>query len=143
MKKQNMLGIILSLAVGIFCLAALTLKTFFPRIILPNLDGISVVILSLAALVIDWYVSKEHKRNCALLIVYSAIIFGAFPLLSGLCYPIEAVKYALLGAALFTAVTFLFDSIVDRLSTGPASRLAPIFGAFGMYLAFQCLMGIV
>jgi hypothetical protein len=30
----------------------------------------------------------------------------------------------------------------DRLSTGPAAKLAPILSALGLYLAAQCFMGI-
>lgn len=42
-----------------------------------------------------------------------------------------------------SVVTFLFTSVQDRLSTGPVCKLAPILSAVGLYLASQCLMGIL
>jgi len=39
-------------------------------------------------------------------------------------------------------MTWLFSSIQDRLSTGPAAKAAPVVSAFGLYLAIQGLMGM-
>ena len=38
--------------------------------------------------------------------------------------------------------TFVFTSIQDRLSSGPAAKLAPIMSAFGIWLAVQAFAGI-
>jgi hypothetical protein len=43
----------------------------------------------------------------------------------------------------FTLVTWLFSSMTDRLSTGPAAKAAPVFSALGLYLASQVLMGMI
>ena len=47
------------------------------------------------------------------------------------------------GCVLFSLLTWIFDSIMDRLSTGPKAVLAPVISAFGLYLAFQVFAGIV
>ncbi len=143
MKKQNNLGLLLALITGIALLAAVLLRTFLPRLILPNLDGGNVVLLSLAALTADFYLSKEKKHDYRLVPLYGALVFGLLPFAACFTAPLEALKLAVLGAVLFTAVSFLFDSISDRLSTGPAAKAAPIFSALGLYLAAQCLMGII
>jgi len=50
---------------------------------------------------------------------------------------------ALTGAVVFTATTWLFSSMTERLSTGPKARAAVLVGAFGIYLAGQCFAGII
>ncbi len=143
MKKQNNLGLLLALVAGLALLAAVLLRSFLPRFILPNLDGGNMVLLSLIALVADFYLSKEKKHDYRFLPLCGALVFGLLPLAACFTSPAEALKLAVLGAVIFTAVSFLFDSILDRLSTGPAAKAAPIFSALGLYLAAQCLMGII
>ena len=46
------------------------------------------------------------------------------------------------GAVIFTLCTFVFSSIQDRLSSGPAARLAPVMSALGIWLAVQAFAGI-
>ena len=49
---------------------------------------------------------------------------------------------SLTGAVIFTICTFVFTSVQDRLSSGPAARLAPIMSALGIWLAVQAFAGI-
>ena len=58
-------------------------------------------------------------------------------------FGMEAFKLAFVGAAVFTAVTWIFTSMTDRLSSGPAAKAAPIFSAVGIFLASQALMGMI
>ena len=37
---------------------------------------------------------------------------------------------------------WLYDSVTDRLSSGPVAKAAPTVSALGLYLAAQCLMGL-
>ena len=46
------------------------------------------------------------------------------------------------GGIIFTALTWLYGSVTDRLSSGPAAKAAPIVSALGIYLAAQCMMGL-
>ena len=55
----------------------------------------------------------------------------------------EALKLTISGGAIFTIMTWLFSSVQDRLSTGPAAKAAPVVSAFGLYLAIQALMGMI
>ena len=52
-------------------------------------------------------------------------------------------KLAILGGVVFTATTWLYTSLQDRLSTGPLAKLAPVFTALGPYLASQCFAGLI
>lgn len=142
MKKHDRLGILLAGVTGIALLAAVALRTFVPRLILPRFDGPTVILLSLAALVLDHYLGGS-RHDYRLIPLYAALIFGLFPFSACFLSPIDALWSALLGAVVFTVATFLFDSMTDRLASGPAAKAAPFISAFGLYLAAQCLMGIV
>ena len=85
--------------------------------------------------------------------VLDAVVFQMTDLLSAGRYDQALLKLqqllkmqqeplAILGAVVFTAVTWLFSSMMDRLSSGPAAKLAPVMSALGLYLAAQCFMGI-
>ncbi len=142
-KKHDLLGIFLAGVTGLALLIALFVRAFAPRVILPRLDGAALVLLCLAALLLDHYILGGSRRTYWLLPVYGALIFGLFPFAASFTAPLDALILALLGAAVFTAVTWLFDAMLDRLSTGPVAKLAPLVSALGLYLAAQCLMGIV
>ncbi len=143
MKKRDLLGIFLAGCVGISLLTAMILRTFLPRIILPRLDAIAVVTLCLAALVLDYYIAKQSRRVYWLIPIYGALIFGLFPYAASFTAPLDSLVLAALGAVIFTLVTFLFDSMTERLSSGPVARLAPPVSAIGLFLAAQCLAGII
>ena len=49
----------------------------------------------------------------------------------------------LVGGVVFTAATWLFTAMTDRLQSGPRAKLAPIIGALCIYLASQCFAGII
>ena len=55
----------------------------------------------------------------------------------------RAIELAVAGGVIFTVTTWLFSSVQDRLSSGPAAKAAPIMSAFGIYLAVQGLMGMI
>ena len=69
--------------------------------------------------------------------------FGLLPFAAGFAALENVWKLALVGGVVFTAVTFLFTSIQDRLSSGPIAKAAPVLSAFGLYLAAQCFAGII
>ncbi len=143
MKKRDLLGIFLAIVTGLALLCAILLRTFLPRIILPRLDAITLIALSLIALILDHYVTPGKREKFWKVPLYGALIFGLFPLAACLVVPLSALTLAVLGTVIFTVVTFLFDSMTERLSSGPVAKLAPAISAFGLFLAAQCLMGIV
>ncbi len=143
MKKRDLLGIFLAGITGSALLTAMLLRTFLPRIILPKLDIVSIITLCLAALLLDFYIAKGSRRDFRLIPIYGALIFGLFPYAAAMTAPIDSLILGVIGAISFTVLTFLFDSITDRLSSGPTAKLAPAVSAFGLFLASQCLMGIL
>lgn len=144
MKKNTYtLNTLLAMVLGATLLAAVLVRTFAPRIIIAELDIPNMVLISLVTLVLDHYLAPDAKRCYICIPVFSAITFGLLPFAACFVGAVEALKLAVSGGILFTATTWLFSSVQDRLSTGPAAKAAPIVSAFGLYLAIQALMGMI
>ena len=141
--KKYFLNTILAIVLGVLLLAAVLVRTFLPAIILPKINIPNLVLVSIVALLIDHYVVKEGKHCYYCVAGLSAASFGILPLAAGLVSGAEALKLALVGGVVFTLVTWMFSSMGDRLSTSPAGRLAPLLSGICLYLASQCMMGIV
>lgn len=143
MKKTTYtLNTLLAVILGSILLAAVLVRTFFPRIILPRLDVTNMVLLSLIVLLADHYLAPNADRCYICIPVFSAITFGLLPFAACFTGAGEALKLAVLGGIVFTATTWLFSSMTDRISTGPAAKAAPFVSALGLYLAAQCMMGM-
>ena len=123
-------------------LVCVLVRTFAPRIIMPKLDVVNMTLISLAALLLDHYLAPGAKRCYICIPVFSAITFGLLPFAACFVGGMEALKLGITGGIVFTATTWLFSAMMDRLSTGPAAKAAPFVSAFGLYLAIQALMGM-
>ena len=141
-NKTYTLNTVLTAVLTAVLAAMVVLRTFAPQIILPIFDIPTLTAISLAALVLDHYLAPNAKRCWICIPLFAALSFGILPWAAGMV----AVKYllglALTGAVVFTVCTFVFTSIQDRLSSGPAAKLAPIMSAFGIWLAVQAFAGI-
>ena len=63
MKKNHyFLNTALAIVLGAVLLIAVLVRTFVPAMILPELDIPNMVLVSLAALLLDHYVAKGAKR---------------------------------------------------------------------------------
>lgn len=143
MKKSYVLNTILAAVVLIALLAIMLVHTFLPNIVIPKVSIPNLVLLSLIALVLDHYIAKGAQRCYICIPVFAILTFGLLPFCAGYIPAAEIWKLAIGGGAVFTIVTFLFTSVQDRLSSGPAKKAAPIISALGLYLAAQCLTGIL
>ena len=141
-NKTYFLNTMLTCVVGVALFACVLVRTFAPIIILPELDIPNMVLLSLIALLLDHYLAPDAKRCYICIPAFSAIVFGLLPFAACFVGALEAVKLGIVGAVVFTITTWLYTSIQDRLSTGPAAKAAPVVSAIGLYLAVQCLMGM-
>ena len=141
-NKTYTLNTVLTAVLTAVLAVMVVLRTFAPQIILPVFDIPTLTAISLAALVLDHYLAKDAKRCYICIPLFAALSFGILPFAAGMV----AVKYilglAISGAVIFTICTFAFTSIQDRLSSGPAAKLAPIMSAFGIWLAVQAFAGI-
>lgn len=140
-KKTYTLNTLLAAVLGAALLVCVVVRTFWPRMILPVPDIPNMVLVSLAALLLDHYLAPGAKRCYICIPVFSSVTFGLLPFAACFVGAGEAVKLAVLGGVVFTAVTWIFSSMMDRLSSGSAAKLAPLMSALGLYLAAQCFMG--
>lgn len=141
-KKTYTLNTLLAAVLGAVLLVCVLVRTFWPRMILPVPDIPNLVLISLVTLLLDHYMAPGADRCYICIPVFSAVTFGLLPFAACFVGAGDAVKLAVLGCGVFTAVTWLFSSMTDRLSTGPVAKLAPVMSALGLYLAAQCFMGM-
>ena len=141
-KKTYTLNTLLAVVLGAALLVCVLVRTFLPNFIIPELDIPNMVLISLAALVLDHYLAPGAKRCYICIPVFSAITFGLLPFAACFVGGMEALKLGVYGGIVFTATTWVYSSIQDRLSSGPAAKAAPFMSAFGVYLAIQALMGM-
>ena len=141
-NKTYTLNTVLTAVLAAVLAVMVVLRAVSPQLILMEFDIVSITGISLIALVLDHYLAKGAKRCYICIPVFAALSFGILPFAAGMV----ALKYVLglaaSGAGIFTLCTFAFTSIQDRLSSGPAARLAPIMSAFGIWLAVQAFAGI-
>lgn len=142
-NKTYTLNTLLIAVLGAAALIAALVRAFAPIIIIPKLSVPNMAALSLLALLLDHYIAPGAKRCYICIPVFSVLTFGMLPWAAGFATPLEAVKLALVGGAVFTVTTWLFSSIQERLSSGPAAKEAPIMSAFGLWLALQALTGMI
>ncbi len=141
-ENKYFLNSALAVILGIACAAAVLVRTFAPAAVIPRLDLPNMVALSLAALLADRYVAPNAGRCYICIPLFAAASFGLLPFCAGFASGWEAAKLAVLGGIVFTAATWLYSAMMERLSTGPAAKLAPVFSALGLYLAAQCFAGL-
>lgn len=143
MKKTYVLNTILAVVVGIALAAIILVHTFLPNFVIPKVSIPNLTLLSLVALVLDHYIARGADRCYICIPVFAVITFGLLPFCAGYIPAAEIWKLAIGGGAVFTITTFLFTSVQDRLSSGPACKAAPVISALGLYFAAQCLTGIL
>lgn len=144
MRKNDLLNLILAAVVGLACLAALLCRVFLPAAVLPAVSLPAIAALVLLALVLESYLTREiPRRNWGLAALLAALTFGLLPFGAGMVAAGEAVRLAAVGAALFLALTFLFTQMRERMVSGRAGVLAPLVNGGVLFLACQCLMGVI
>lgn len=136
------LNTLLAVILGSALLIAVIVRAAAPIVIIPELNIPNMVMLSLAALLLEHYLFGEGKRCYICIPVFSALSFGLLPFAACFVTAAEAAKLAIFGGVVFTVTTWLFSSIRERISSGPACPYAPAVSAVGLYLAAQCFMGI-
>ena len=141
-NKTYMLNMLLVGVLSLALLAMILVRTLLPRIILPQANITNLVLISLLALVLEHYLVPGAKRCWICLPVFAALTWGLLPFAACFVGITDALWLALKGCVVFSALTWVFDSAMDRLSSGPAAKAAPVLTALGLYLAAQCLMGM-
>ena len=141
MKNKLSLSLILVVTLFVSLLTLVLIRIFAPVVILPKFDVSSIAIISLIALVINHYLNDEDVNLIS--IIFAVVAFGILPFASGFVTVVDALLLSLKGGLTFTALMFVFASIQDRLSINGKKWYAPLITAIMLFLAIQCLMGIM
>lgn len=142
-NKSFILHIALMLTLTVVLVVITLVHTFLPQCLIPKSTITNLALLSAAALLIDHYLAENADRNYLLTAIFAFLSFFLLPLFANFAPVWESVKIGLAGATVFTVFTFLFTASVDRLSTGPAARFAPILTGAFLVLAAQCFEGMI
>jgi hypothetical protein len=140
-KKNFVLNVLLAVVLGAGLLVGMVWKAFQPNVVLADLELPAIAALVLIALVIEYLWKGTQKRAWAVQIVLAAITFAVILFAAG--YAGAGIGLILCGTAMFTALTWLFDSVAERLDVTCDCKCAMIPTAFVMYLACQCFMGMI
>ena len=140
-KKNFVLNVLLAVVLGAGLLVGMVWKAFQPNVVLADLELPAIAALVLIALVIEYLWKGTQKRAWAVQIVLAAITFAVIPFAVG--YAGTGIGLILCGTVMFTALTWIFDSVAERLDVTCDCKCAMIPTAFVMYLACQCFMGMI
>ena len=140
--KKYTLSTVLTAVLAAVLAVMVVLRAFSPQLILMQFGIVEITGICLAALVLDHYLAPGAKRCYICIPIFAALSFAILPAAAGMVALKYALGLALTGCVIFTITTWVFTSIQDRLSSGPAARLAPIMSALGIWLAVQAFAGI-
>ena len=140
-KKNFVLNVLLAVVLGAGLLVGMVWRVFQPNVVLADLELPAIAALILIALVIEYLFKGTQKRAWAVQILLAAITFAVIPFAAG--YAGAGIRLILCGTAMFAALTFIFDSVAERVNVTCDCKCAMIPTAFVMYLACQCLMGMI
>ena len=143
MKQKNyLLSVVFTATLTLALLGGFLARLVYPLVILPQWNIPNLVALSAVALVIEHYLAPGAKRNYLLVFLFSALSCALLPWAAGWTLPAQLPLCGLSGGLVFTTTAWAYSSITDRLSTGPAAKVAPLLSVLGLYLAAQCFQGI-
>lgn len=143
MKNKYLLNTLLAVLVFAALAIMMLVRIFVPAAILPPINIPNIVLVSLAALLLDDLLIPNAPRCYICVAAFGTITFGVLTPAAGFADLGDFWVYGLTGGAVFTLTTWLFTSMAERLRSGACARPALFMGAVGIFLASQCFMGII
>lgn len=138
-KGVFFLNFLLTALVGLACLAGLLMRTFAPSVRVPEMNLSTVLLLSLAALMLEQYLAPGAARRWLPSVILAVLTFALLPGCAGTVAWSEAWKLGLVGGVVFGASAALYSGAARRSCGGACSKAAPAVWALLLYLAGQCL----
>ena len=142
-NKTCLLPVILAVVLFVALLTGMLVQIFLPAAILPAISIPNIVLLSLVALLLERWISKDSPRCYVCVVMFGVVAFGVLPLMAGFTCVHEFWKIGLVGGITFASTTCLCTSATKRLKTGPKAPAALLVTCLGIYLAAQCFAGIL
>ena len=141
-KHPYLLSFLLTGVVFALMLVMMLIRVWNPAGVLPRLDIPNIALISLVVLIAEHYLSPKAPRNYATIALLSFLTFALLPLMAGFACVHDFWKIGLSGCVVFTLLTWLFTSMVSRITSGAKAPAAPVVSALGLYLAIQGFAGI-
>ena len=142
-NNKFLLHMILAAVLFVALTIGLLVRVWLPAAIIPPLNIPNMVLLSLVALLVDYFLAKGAPRCYVCVVLFGVAAFAVLPLMAGFACIHDFWKYGVVGGITFAITTFLFTSAAQRLRTGPKAPAALVLTALGIYLAAQCFAGII
>ena len=142
-ETKYLLNALLAAVLGVILLSAVLLRTFVPWLVLPVLNIPMIAGISLIALLLEAYLYPGSKRCWICAAILSAVTFFLLPLAAKSATLPEAAILALVGAVVFTALTWLFTFATERMTSSGVGKAAPAMTALCLFLACQCFAGMI
>lgn len=133
---------LLTVEMGLVCLAVVLIRTFSQGSILPRYDVPFLVLMSVIPMSIACYVKTEGEENVLVSVFLAAVTFTVLPLAAGWDTGMSAGKMFVEGAVVFAVTDAFYASIGSRVSTMPKAPFALAANGFLLYLASQCFQNI-
>lgn len=140
-KKNFVLNILLAVVLGAGLFVGIVWSAFQPNVVLADLEIPAIAALVLIALLIEYLWKGTGERAWTAQIVLAALTFAVLPFAAG--YAGAGIKLTICGTVIFAALTWIFDSVAERMSVTADCKFVMIPTAFVMYLACQCFMGMI
>ena len=135
-KNPYLINILLAGILAAVSLGFLIARLVLPMVVLPAWNLPNLIILCVLALVADAYLAEGDQGCWAVKAVLAGITIALLPVAAGLVQASEIWTLLIAGILVFLGCERMFHSILDRLSSGPAGKLAPVSAGLTM-----CLMG--
>lgn len=135
--------IFLALELGMALLIGRMLNAFVPELILPPLDIPAMTLLSLIALLLDMLIPKAVMGRGAYVLLFGCTCFGVLPWAAGMVAGWAALRYAVVGGAVFAVTRFFLCSAQERVSSGGGGRCAMLINALIIFLLSQGFSGML
>ena len=141
-KNAYLVNILLAVFTAAVVLGTMIARAILPTVVVPGWNIPNLVILSVAALVAAEYLNPGAQYCWILSGLLGGLTIALFPFITGIVDAELTWKLILGGLLTYVACERCFQSILDRLSSGPAKKLAPLSVGLTMCLVGQIFSGI-
>lgn len=129
--------------VSALLLCGVLVRTFLPRTVFPHITIPMLVLCSLIPMVIAYHVGEKEKKNPVISTLLGGLTFTILSLCAGWDIGMPVWKLFIVGTVVFGMTDILYSSMKLRINSGPCGRFAPEINALMLYLASQCLQGLI
>ena len=141
-KNDYLVNILLAAVLALTVLGFLLARTLFPTVVLPAWNIPNLVIVCTAALVAAAYLNPGARYSWWLSALLAGVTITVLPAAAGVVESGMLWKLAVAGTLTYLGCERMLHSVLDRLSSGPAGRLAPLSAGLTLCLLGQIFSGM-